>query len=247
MAEPERTFGDIWRDATARLDRGSAFLLLCAVCMPVVYFYQGRPWFFETHVGPVAPQWPGVQAQLWRFGAIFLLFFLVPAAGWRLLSGRPLAELGLRAGHWRLGLKLAGVGVLATTPFLWFGSASPEMLKTYPMAAEAIADPAVFAIYELSYALYYWGWEFFFRGALQLGLAPALGFTGAMMVQWLPSVLLHVDKPLVETWGAVLVGPLFGMAAARTRSFLYIFLYHYLIGVINDLCCAARLEAPWLA
>lgn len=246
MDERPRTFAEIWRQALAPLDRGSAVLLLCAVCMPVVYFYQGRPWFYEAHVPKLSPEWPGVQAQLWRFGAAFLLFFALPALAYRVVGRRPLADLGLRLGDWRLGLKLSLGAVAVVTPMLWFGAANPEMQKTYPMAAEAAASPLVFMLYEASYALYYWGWEFFFRGALQLGLEQSLGFTGALMTQWIPSVLLHVDKPLVETWGAVLVGPPLGLAAARTRSFLYIFLFHYAIGVINDLFCTVYTGSWWI-
>jgi uncharacterized protein len=238
------SFKAIWREALAPLDRASAWLMLCAVCMPVVYWYQGRPGFYEQHIPALTDALPTVQAQLWRFVAAFTLFFVVPALGWRLLSGRPLAGLGVRLGDWRLGLKLALVAVLVASPGLWISAASPEMQRTYPMAVEAPTGPALFMLYELAYALYYWGWEFFFRGALQLGLMSALGFSGAMMTQWLPSVLIHFEKPLAETWGAVLVGPLLGMAAVRTRSCLYVFLFHYAIGVINDVFCATR-QGMW--
>ena len=234
------TFREIFRDAMAPLDRGAVWLMICAVCMPVIYWYQGRPFFYGQHLIADGTQWPVVQGQLWRFGAAFILFFVVPFLGWRLLSRKPLARLGLSLGDWRFGLKLALIAVAVATPGLWISADDPAMQRTYPMAAEAMQQPQLPLFYELAYALYYWGWEAFFRGALQLGLMPALGFSGAMMVQWLPSVLIHFDKPLAETWGAVVVGPLLGAAAVRTRSFLYVFLFHYAIGVINDMFCAMR-------
>ncbi len=242
MADPMQfqTFREVVRGAVKGLDRAGGLLLLCAVCMPVIYWYQGRPFFFKEHFASPGGAGIEVHAQLWRFLAAFLLFFALPALGYRLLGGKSLGDLGLRLGDWRMGLKLALIALAVTTPALWISAADPAMQRTYPLAPEAAGDPSIFAMYEASYALYYWGWEFFFRGALQLGLTPALGFTGAMMTQWLPSVLIHFDKPLMETWGAVLVGPLFGVAAARTRSFLYIFLFHYGIGVINDIFCAMR-------
>ena len=240
MPEPGPTFREIYRDAMAPLDRASVWLLLCAVCMPVIYWYQGRPSFYGRHLISDTAQLPVVQGQLWRFGAAFTLFFVLPFLGWRLLSGKPLARVGLCLGDWRFGLKLALIAIVVATPGLWISADDLAMQSTYPMAAEAMQQARLALFYELAYAFYYWGWEAFFRGALQLGLMPALGFSGAMMVQWLPSVLIHFEKPLAETWGAVVVGPLLGAAAVRTRSFLYVFLFHYAIGVINDLFCAMR-------
>lgn len=234
------SFKVIFKDALAPHDRASVWLMLCAVCMPVLYWYQGTPGFYQAHFSTLQAELPTIQAQLWRFCAAFLLFFLIPAVGWRLLSGKSLAHLGLCPGDWRVGLKLAAVAILVASPGLWISAASPEMQRTYPMAVEAPTTLSLFAIYELAYGLYYWGWEFFFRGALQLGLMPALGFSGAMMVQWLPSVMIHFEKPLAETWGAVVVGPLLGAASVRTRSFLHVFLFHYAIGIINDIFCAIR-------
>ncbi len=233
------------RKAAAELDRPTALLLLLAACLPVVYVYQGVPAFYLAHVGDPHHPLAELYAQLWRFGAVFALFFLVPAALWRLVARRPLAELGLRLGDWRAGLRVVLPAAVVLAPVLWLNSAAPDFQAEYPMAKIAARSTTMLLAYELLYALYYWGWEFLFRGALQLGLRPRLGLAGACGVQLLPSVLLHIGKPMGETWSAVLAAPLFGLVAARTRSFLPLFVLHWGIGVGNDLFCAARQGLIW--
>ena len=239
--ETATTFKEIVRAFMAEVDRPTLLLLLVAATMPVVYVYQGVPQFYIAHLAdPQNPMTP-LYAQYWRFGAVFVLFFAVPAFLWLLLARRPLADLGLRLGDWRLGLKAVGLALAVVVPVLWFNAAAPDMQAEYPLAKEATqGGMGRFVIYELLYVLYYWGWEFLFRGALQLGLLRKLGLAGSCMTQLLPSVLLHIGKPLGETGGAVVVAPIFGALAVRTRSFLYVFLFHYAIGVVNDVFCAMR-------
>jgi len=239
--EPTPGLLALLREASRELERGDWVLLACAACLPVVYVYQGTPGFFLAHLAgpgdPLAELW----AELWRFGAVLVLFFLVPFAAGRWIGGRPLAGLGLRVGDWRAGLRIVAAALALLVPLLWLASASPAMQQEYPLAKIAARrGPALFAAYEAAYGLYYLGWEALFRGALQLGLRPRLGLAGACMVQLLPSVLLHIGKPAAETWGAVVAAPLFGAVAVRTGSFLPLFFLHWGIGVLNDLFCALR-------
>jgi len=230
----------ILRQAATELDRPTLVLLLSAACLPVVYVYQGSPEFYLAHLGrlddPLAP----LYAQLWRFGAVAALFFLVPALAYRLVARRPLSELGLCVGRPGAGLRTVGLLLLPLLLLLWISSADPAFLREYPMARVAAQSPGRLVAYELAYGLYYLGWEFLFRGALQLGLRHRLGFVGACMIQLLPSVLLHIGKPVGETWGALVAAPVFGAVAVRSGSFLPLFLLHWCIGVANDLMCAAR-------
>lgn len=236
----QQILAEIFRSAAAEIDRPAALLLVLAACLPVIYVYQGVPSFYMAHLADKANPMAPVHAQLWRFGAVFVLFFVVPALAYSLLARRPLRDLGLRLGDWRAGLRLALPALVVVIPGLWVSAGQADFQAEYPLAKEAAQTVPLFIIYELLYVLYYWGWEFLFRGALQLGLLERLGLVGSMMVQELPSVLLHIGKPVGETWGAVVAGPLLGAVAVRTRSFLYVFLFHYGIGVLNDVFCAMR-------
>lgn len=215
-------------------------LLVMAACLPVVYVYQGGPAFYLAHLSSASSPFAPLYAQLWRFDAVFLLFFVVPAVVWKVVFRRPLAELGFRLGDWRFGMRVVLPALLILTPVLWLNAGSADFQAEYPMAKVATQTIELFVLYELAYALYYWGWEFLFRGALQLGLKRRLGLVGACMVQLLPSVLLHIGKPVGETWSAVAAAPVFGLIAVRSRSFVPLFVLHYAIGVGNDLFCAIR-------
>lgn len=239
-SDPAETLAAIARAAWREVDRPTVVLLALAACLPVVYVYQGVPRFYLDHLadpsGPMAP----VHAQYWRFGAVFVLFFVLPALAWRTIAGRPLREVGLRPGDWRAGFKIVIPALVVLAPALWISSADPAFQAEYPLARQATSSRGLFVTYELAYALYYWGWEFLFRGALQLGLRPRLGIVGSCTAQLLPSVLLHIGKPIGETWSAVAAAPLFGAVALRTGSFLPLFILHYGIGVLNDVFCAMR-------
>jgi membrane protease YdiL (CAAX protease family) len=236
--EPSAGLRAILRLAAGELDRPTAVLLILAATMPVVYVYQGTPEFYLSLCSPGGRN--GVTAELYRFGAVFVLFFVVPALCYRLLARRPLAELGFRLGDLRAGLTIVLAALAALTPVLWLVSFDPAMQREYPLAKQATASVGLLVAYELAYGLYYWGWEFLFRGALQLGLRPRLGLVGACAVQLLPSVLLHIGKPVGETWAAVVAAPAFGLMAVRTGSFLPLFLVHWGIGVLNDVFCSWR-------
>ena len=240
MTEQPRSLREVVRQAAAEVDRATVLLLVLAACMPVVYVYQGVPQFYLAHLARPLDHMAPLYAQYWRFGAVFVLFFVVPALAWRLLARRPLADLGLRLGDWRAGLKIVLPALVLVLPVLWISAGDPAMQAEYPLEKTATRNMLLFAQYQALYGLYYWGWEFLFRGALQLGLRPKLGITGSCMVQLLPSVLLHIGKPIGETWGAVLAAPLFGAVALRTRSFLPVFVFHFGIGVINDVMCSMR-------
>ncbi len=61
-----------------------------------------------------------------------------------------------------------------------------------------------------------------------------MGATNALLVQVLASVLLHIGKPVSETYAAIAGGLLWGLLAYRTRSLFSGMLQHYLLGIALD-------------
>jgi membrane protease YdiL (CAAX protease family) len=66
------------------------------------------------------------------------------------------------------------------------------------------------------------------------GLRDAVGAANAILIQTIPSTLLHIGKPDGEIFAAILAGIAFGIIALRTKSILYVFVIHWLIGVTLD-------------
>jgi len=95
-------------------------------------------------------------------------------------------------------------------------------------------------IYELMYLFFYYtGWEFLFRGFLLFSLAQ-IDPVMAVLVQVVPSTLLHYNHPETETWSAILAGVVFGYVAWTTGSIIYPWLMHAAFGIFTDIAIYIR-------
>jgi uncharacterized protein len=195
-----------------------------------------------------------VYGDWYWFLCCFVLLGVVPLAISMVPAMRP-PSLGLGAGDARFGLKWLAILYGAMLPVIAIASLSPAFNRYYPLNGllgnEAIAffsggpTPApflrTFIGYELLYALYFLGWEFFFRGWLIFGLYDRLGFN-SVLVGNIPFVLMHLGKPFPEAIGSLLGGLALGIFALRTGSFWYCFVLHVLVAWTMDLTAiAARL------
>jgi membrane protease YdiL (CAAX protease family) len=224
------------------LDRkGLAAVVGCCALLGV-YVYQGDPAFFERWIGPqleLGP-WSEWVARCWQYAVAVVLMLALPLLWWRRLERRPVAELGLGLGDARFGWRFVGLAALVLPPLLWLNAGDAGFQAEYPLVSMAGSSLLCFALWQLCYGVYYFAWEFFFRGFVQLGLAARLGALGALALQLSASTLLHIGKPQGETMAAVAAGLVFGLVALRTRSFLYLFLLHWYVGCLTDLFCLIR-------
>ncbi len=217
-------------DRGRRFDPRAAVVLLAASLLPTVYRYFGSPAFFAAH-------WPGYSALygvLYAWASVFVLFFIVPAAVARFYLRLKFRDLGLAVGAWRRGLAIVGILLPIVVLSLWPTSRMADFRAEYPLYHAAGQSLRLFVIYELCYAFYYFGWEFLFRGFMLFPLAGTFGAVNAILIETIPSTLAHIGKPTNEIFAAIVAGVVFGAIALRTRSILYVFLLHYLIGVALD-------------
>lgn len=225
-------------------DRTTGWIVGLAVVMPVLYLQFGGHNFFKEAVA----QWfcgGGLgQCEVWgrvyQFLAAWVLFFCVPWAVWRLVLKRELAEAGWRVGDWKFGLKFLAAALVCCAVPLYVAAGQSDFQAEYPLAKEAVKAAGVFVLYEIVYFFYYMGWESFFRGFILFGLREHFGDFGAIAFQTVPSVLLHIGKPTGEIWASVVAGFVFGAWALRSGSVVYVLLFHYAVGVLNDLFCTLR-------
>ncbi|MFH1084920.1 MAG: CPBP family intramembrane glutamic endopeptidase, partial [Chloroflexota bacterium] len=136
----------------------------------------------------------------------------------------------------RLSALLAPIGVVV----IYLGATDPGLQAEYPLAKSLVPTPWAFAALELYYLVYYWGWEFFFRGFMLFGIERAAGPVLAVGVTILASTLAHIGKPSGETFAAIIAGVIGGYVALRTRSILYPILLHWLLGVATDVFVLLR-------
>jgi len=149
-----------------------------------------------------------------------IYYLLVPlAASWLLFRDKPW-DYGIRIGRWKPALILTAACLAAMALILYAAGKMPEFRSYYHM--HAIDWPE----FLLKWALYMFAWEFLFRGYMLFGLEKSIG-KGAIFVQTIPFVLLHIGKPFLETLACIPGGFIFGYIAYRTRSFLPCFIIHF--------------------
>jgi membrane protease YdiL (CAAX protease family) len=175
-----------------------------------------------------------LTSAFYTFCSSLAFLGILPALMIKFVFHEPLSLYGVRLGDWQFGLKafliLTPVMVALTYPSSRIESFTAE----YPLYKGAGASPFNFMTYSFLYLVYYLGWEFFFRGYMQFGLARRLGDWNAILIQTLASCLLHIGKPDPEIYSSIIGGLVWGMVVFRTRSLLPALLLHWLLGISLD-------------
>jgi membrane protease YdiL (CAAX protease family) len=149
-----------------------------------------------------------------------IYYLLVPlAAGWLLFRDKPW-DYGIRIGRWKSSIILTLVCLAAMALILYGTGKMPEFRSYYRMHAIDWSELLLDA------ALYFFAWEFLFRGYMLFGLEKSIG-KSAIFVQAIPFVLLHLVKPSLETLFCIPGGFILGYVAYRTRSVLPCFIIHF--------------------
>ena len=181
-----------------------------AAILSVLYRFNSLPRDYDAYLVT------NVTALLW----IPLLLIAV-------VHRREASEFGLSMGDARWGLRAAGLLFLVSLPAYLIASRMPDFQAYYPIWKQAAHDPAFFRYYELTYGMYLFCWEFFFRGFLLFGLSKRLGPWIAVFVQAAAFGIMHLGKPGAEVAASFATGVVLGWVALRARSFLPGFLVHW--------------------
>ena len=122
----------------------------------------------------------------------------------------------------------------------YWGSFEPSLPQYYPLNPAAGDSVTVFLVHATAYLAFYFAWEFYFRGFLQHGMAPAFGMVPAALVQTMASALMHIGKPGAEAFVSILGGLLWGWLVCRTRSIVSGSLQHAFLGIGLDVLLCLR-------
>ncbi len=217
-------------------------ILLWAPFVLTTWRYYGTKAFYLDHLSTtfVFRGDPGLTAELYTFGASFVLLGLLSVFLIKTVLRESALEYGLALGDWRFGIKalllLTPVMVLLAYP----SSRQASFLAEYPLNPGACGSAAAFLGHAAAYLVYYAGFEILFRGLVQKGLRDSVGEWTAILIQTGLSTLMHIGKPAGEIYGAILGGVAFGLVALRSRSVLYVILIHWVLGVALDLFICLR-------
>lgn len=217
------------------------FLALTAPLLMVwLYFGKRQSYAILSNILPAALQ-NDFYGTLFEYLSFFLLLGLIPALIITLGFKKPLKYYGLQWGDWRAGLRWVAVGIPVLLVLAYFSAQNPAMQLEYPLAKSTLADWGRFWLVEAAYLLFYYtAWEFFFRGVLLQSVGRSYGLMMALLIQTIPSALIHIGKPGAESFASIIAGLVFGWVAWRTRSFIYPLLLHAFMGISLDLLIALR-------
>ena len=212
------------------------FILISAPFLLITYKYFGSPDSPVTNfaLGYITFDHEQIVPFLYSFLASFLLLGVVPSLIVKWAFHEPLFKYGVRLGDIRFGSKAFLILAPVIIILAYASSRMDSFIAEYPLYKGVRGSLGIFVPYAFSYALYYLGYEFFFRGYMQFGLRDSLGDWNAILVQTLASSLLHIGKPACEIYGSVVAGILWGVIAFRTQSLLFILLLHWLLGISVD-------------
>ena len=207
-----------------------------------LYIYHGKHGSFSCFSGYFhSPAAYDLASYVFEYLSSLLLFFIIPLILIKYVLRESPANYGLKAGEVKSGLAFSLVAMVVLVPFLFSGSLVPGMQATYPQARSVIGNYRLFWVLEFFYLFYYIGWEFFFRGFMLFGLRDKFGDLAAVLIQTIPSCIMHLGRPEVETLGSIIAGIVFGFLALRTGSIFYPLIIHFFLGVFTDLLIMIRL------
>jgi membrane protease YdiL (CAAX protease family) len=212
--------------------RDITVLLILAALIPALHRGFGSIEFARR----TFPSVSAFGSAAYMFIAAFVLMGIIPLVIIRCVFREDLRDYGMGVGDWRKGLPAtAALLILISVVLLLPSSQTGEIRSFYPFDKNAADSIVSFFRFEaLRVLFFYTAWEFFFRGFLLFGLRRAFGDWEAILIQTIPSCLWHIGMPTGEILGSIAGGILFGVLALRTRSILWVFLLHSIIGVVLD-------------
>jgi membrane protease YdiL (CAAX protease family) len=213
-------------------------LVVAVLCLILQYYIGDRDTFYRWFPRP--PGVPFVKSYYelesfgwwtaWSVGG----YVVIPLVVVLLLPGEHLRDYGFSLRGFRQHAWIYVVLFLLVLPFVVGVSFTTPFQRQYPFYKLANRSTFDFVSWEILYSLQFLSLEFFFRGFLLHGLKRSIG-AHAIWVMIVPYVMIHFEKPLPETLGAILAGLALGTLALRTRSIWCGVLIHMSVAITMDL------------
>ncbi len=211
-----------------------AIVLLSSTVLMLVWKHFGSADFYNQHLANhVSVGDAQSMSAIFQFVSSLVWLGLIPAAIIKCVFREKLSDYGLQVGDRKLTLRFLIVGTPIFLVGAMLASRDPILQDFFPINKQAGAATP-FALHALTYALFYLGWEFHFRGFVQFGLTDSMGRANAILVQTMASALLHIGQPTTETFAAIGGGLIWGWFAARSKSILSGLVQHMVLGIALD-------------
>lgn len=174
--------------------------------------------------------------QLFIKSLVFLL--VIPVLYIKIILKEDLKDFGVRKGKWEAGIFFAILSIIAALLIFYllshYTNFSKEYIKTLPRSA--VASFLYFIIYEALVVGFFAAlYEFFYRGFVMLGTFSKIGHWGILVQLGLFAGFLWITGNF--TWAFtpyLIVAPLAGLTAFRSRSLIYSLAMSWISIIIID-------------
>lgn len=191
--------------------------LISLTLLAILFIYNTR---FETYEKYLTGN---IACLLW----LPILYILI-------IERKNLSDFGFSPVGGIKGYRLVGILFIAALPFFIIASRMPNFQQYYPIQKQAAFDWHFFAYFELTYGMYLFCWEFFFRGFMLFGVSRSIGWF-AIIPQAAAFCIMHFGKPAPEVFVSFAAGLALGIIALRAKSFIPCFVLHWASAFTFDL------------
>lgn len=179
-----------------------------------------------------------VEGDFQRIVATISFFFVIPILYIRLILKRPLSEFGLQKGDWRVGMRLSLLALFILIPIFYFLFSNFNFIERYYIPVNSIASFSSFVFRELVVISFFIAlYEFFFRGFIMFYFFNKI--KSGLYSNIIQAVAFYAFLLMTESFGWVaspyiIVAPLAGLVAYKSRSILYSFVLSWVAILIVD-------------
>ncbi len=174
------------------------------------------------------------QLTYW-VATLITFYFIVPIFIIKLIFKDRLSDYGLSPKGLLGNYKTYIIFFLFMIPLILLVSTTNSFQHKYPFY-----DPRGenlwpnFIIWQCLYLSQFFALEFFFRGFMLHGIKKRFGFY-SIWIMMIPYMMIHFQKPMPETIGAVFAGVILGALSLKSRSIWLGVAIHYSVAITMDL------------
>jgi len=141
------------------------------------------------------------------------------------------SDVGFQVGNGRCALVWIAIATIFMLPLLIACAHMEQFQAYYPFYTPAKESLPAFIKFALGMTIYFFGWEFLFRGFMLFVMKRRFGAL-AILIQAIPFWLAHVGKPQIEFISALPGGVMAGVIAWQCNSFIPVFAIHAIMNVL---------------
>jgi len=221
-------------------------ILLSIPVLVFLYIRFGMAPNFDYYFGSLLsdPAAESIVRVFYQNIFIFVLLGLLPILIIRKGFREPLSSYGLKTGDHKFGFTVVFIALIVVSIGIILAVAVPDpkpplFKDLYPAIPAVSGNAGLFLLNIVFLVFFYAAFEFFYRGYVLFGLKDAFGPVAAVLIQAIPSVLVHFDRPNGEFFISIPAEIFFGWLALRTGSIWYGFYIHLFVGIGIELACIA--------